>query len=253
MRPRTLHLVLLASTSLAITACDGTSDLGAGGEDVETRHSGVVSAPAPGCPDLNADPAYNQVFIYQDSNFRKACRVLTLGFYPTDSILNLPHDSISSIKVGSAVRLRAFRDGTYGGDHFIWFPNARVGALGSWDDAIGSARVEDASRSAYCDDLHPSEFALFEDFDGGGDCVVLPLGTGYPTPKEMGIEDDSISSVSIGGSAVILLWRDPWYGGGRQSIGGPGTYNVTRDSGCFPITGCQYTGYNDRTSSVQGN
>jgi hypothetical protein len=241
MRPLHLHLVLLA---LPLAACEG--DFAGADDDVTTLQSAVVNGPAPPC--VGDTPGPYQVFVYRDSSYRKECRALSLGFYPTDGTLALPHDSISSFKVGSMVRFRAFRDETYGGSYAYWGPNTNFAALGSWDDAIGSARVELASRRAECDDVQEGEFALFEDFNFKGDCVVLSASQNYPTPKDMGFEDDSVSSVRNRSSRAITLHPDPWFGGASHSFRPYVEFNLSPNS-CF-LGLCTYDGDNDEASSV---
>jgi hypothetical protein len=234
--------------SLTLAACEGADFAGAD-DDVTTLQSAVVNGPAPPC--VGDTPGPYQVFIYRDSSYRKECRALSPGFYPTDGTLALPHDSISSFKVGSMVRFRAFRDDVFGGSHAYWGPNTNFAALGSWDDAIGSARVEYASRRAECDDLHEGEFALFEDSNFKGDCVVLSASYNYPTPQDMGFEDDSVSSIDNHSGAYVSAMADPWYNGFQgQTVPPYSLANMKGDSSCF-LGVCIVKGMNDEASSIQ--
>jgi len=242
MRKRSIHLIVLA---LSLAACEG-ADLAGADQAVQTfRNAIVVNGPAPAC--TSDTPGDYQVLIYRDILYQNDCRILTLGLYPTDASLALPHDSISSFKVGSQVRFRAFRDGVYGGAHAYW--NTDMNFLGGWDNAIGSARVEEAFRRADCNDLRQDEIALYEDFDYKGDCVVLSATQSYPTPKEMGIEDDSVSSFRNNSSRRITLWPDPGYKGKGVTFGQYRQDNLVPNSGCF-LGICTSDGNNDEASSV---
>jgi hypothetical protein len=155
------------------------------------------------------DPASNEVFIFSNGNFGGTCAALGLGLYPysgtthaswpNDGRFGLPNDSISSLKVGSAVRARLFSDGMYGGN-FTWFSG--FGAFASmpsgWNDVTSSIRVEDNTRSPTCNDLRSGEFALFREPNFIGECIVLPYGAWRSQPENLGIANDSVSSINGG-------------------------------------------------------
>ena len=142
------------------------------------------------------DPGPNEVMVYRDSSFAGACAVLTAGFYPHAENLLVGNDSISSIKVGSGVRARVFKDQVYAGAWNIYAPGSRDGGLGSgWNDEISSMRIEPANRSEQCSDVMEEEIAVFRDSSMRGDCVVLPGAGQWENAEAMGIANDSISSV----------------------------------------------------------
>ncbi len=142
-------------------------------------------------------PNADEVIVYKDPNFGGACALLTGGFYPYGTNLGVGNDAIRSIKVGSGMRARAFYDAGYAGQWTQYTPGTSLGTLGpTWDHRISSIRIEPGNRSSTCDDLQEGEVALFEGWNGTGDCVVLP-GTGsYPTADAMGIANDSISGAN---------------------------------------------------------
>lgn len=139
-----------------------------------------------------------EVIVYEDPSFTGKCAILQPGFYPRDWQLMVKNDSISSIKVGQLVRARAFKNAEFGGSFTIYGASSTVPRLTSdWNDAISSMRVELASRHVNCDDVGEGEIGLYESENFGGDCVVLP-GDGsdsFATAAQMGIENDSISSI----------------------------------------------------------
>ncbi len=138
-----------------------------------------------------------------------ACLSLVPGFYTT--LNDVSHTwSITSISVGSAVRARSFSLEHFSQDldraFIMYFPGVNLPLTG---DAQGmrALRVEPAARSMICDDLRDGEIALFEGWDGGGDCVVLPAGQ-YPSADTMGIANDSISGVNNQTAMkAVLFWN----------------------------------------------
>jgi hypothetical protein len=149
-------------------------------------------------------PGMNEVFIFTDASFGGTCKALSEGFYPNPSPLmpgsfGLPNDSISSIKVGGAVRARLFQAIVYGGNFVTIGAFSQLATMPSgWNEVVSSIRIESASRSSICDDLRPGEFALFRDSNFTGDCVVLFYTHFYAVPIAMGIANDSVTSVRPG-------------------------------------------------------
>jgi hypothetical protein len=153
-------------------------------------------------------PLATEVIVFKDPNFAGPCAVLTPGFYPYAANLVLGNDAISSIKVGSAVRARAFADAVYAGSWTIYAPNTVSGGLGPWTDKISSMRIEPATRSPNCNDLQEGEIALFESASGTGDCVVLPADGAWANAEAMGIENDSITSaVNNSSKSLWTFWN----------------------------------------------
>lgn len=156
----------------------------------------------------NREPGPQEVLVYRNGNFGGSCASLSPGFYPYAANFLVGNDAISSIKVGSQVRARVFKNSVYGGDWNAYAPDTRAGALGSFNDKISSIRVELASRSQLCDDLRDGEIALFENSHERGDCVVLPADESYANAESMGIENDSISSMrNFSGRRLIAFWH----------------------------------------------
>jgi hypothetical protein len=138
-----------------------------------------------------------------------ACLSLTPGFYST--LNDVSHTwIISQISVGSAVRARTFYLEHFSQqlDHaFVMFAAGTKVPLTGDAAQIRSMRVEPADRSMICNDLRDGEIALFEGWDGGGDCVVLTVGQ-YASADEMGIANDSISGLNNQTSAkAVLFWN----------------------------------------------
>jgi hypothetical protein len=84
----------------------------------------VLTAASTSC---GRDPGPNEVIVYKDSDFRGSCAALVPGFYPHAENLLVGNDAISSIKVGSGVRARVFKDQVYGGDYNLYSSGSRNG------------------------------------------------------------------------------------------------------------------------------
>jgi len=150
-------------------------------------------------------PSATEVYIFDAVNAGGNCRALVVGFYPNPEPLSpgsfgLANDAIRSIRTGSDVRARLFKDIVYGGDFTIIPPNVNFLTMPSGFSAeTSSIRVEVAARAIGCNDLSPGEFAVFRNLDFvTGDCVVLHYGRTYAQPVNMGIANDDISSVRPG-------------------------------------------------------
>lgn len=182
-RCRVIGLAMAAFAAVAVSSRSASAQLA-------TSHPCVGNA------------ASNEVRVYTNGNNLGACAGLYVGFYPfSDNQVGgfgVPNDSISSVLIGSSVRLRIFSDGQFGGNYKIMTSGLYSGMPADWNDTVSSIRVENAARSATCNDLQPGEYSLFRDPNWAGDCVVLRWGVGYNTAHEMGIANDSVTGI-LGG------------------------------------------------------
>lgn len=252
-------LVALAAVSLGVTACTAATD----GDEPVGQSESAWTAPTefavasfdpapPGWPhtiqsgrlvDCATEPAPSEVLVASDSNFRGRCAILTPGFYPNPGNLVVGNDAISSIKVGSAVRARGFASPQFADRWWIYPPGTRSGAIIP-NDVLSSFRIEPANRSALCDDLREGEIALFEDSYFYGDCVVLPANESYASPENMGIENDSISSIRNNSALKLVAFYD--FGFSKAGIEIPPHTNKATLTGDGWFT----NGINDSISSV---
>lgn len=88
-------------------------------------------------------PNSDQVALFIDDNYLGSCVVKNIGVYPTVASIGLPNDSVSSVKVGSNVRLRLFDNEYYTGPNSTFYSNDAVlsnDAIGN--DKVSSLRVE---------------------------------------------------------------------------------------------------------------
>ncbi|HEX7667218.1 MAG TPA: hypothetical protein VF407_21955, partial [Polyangiaceae bacterium] len=185
-------------------------------------HTSLVAASSTKC---GTTPAPNEVLIGTSDEKGNAvgCLSLAPGFYPSSEAV-AKQWWVSSLRVGSAVRARAFRHEEYGQqDHAgfrVYAPNSVISIASSDKEsqAIMSMRVEPANRSMTCDDVKPGEIALFEGWDRTGDCVVLPADN-YPTAVSMGIANDSISGVNNQTDKRAIFFKDMSFVGLGTTVG----------------------------------
>jgi hypothetical protein len=88
------------------------------------------------------DPGPYQVVLYKDKHFKGSCVVLNPGHYNNPSAMGISGDSISSVKVGSSVRLTLFKDTGFRGQPAFYESEQHWYALGNVEDETSSAVVD---------------------------------------------------------------------------------------------------------------
>lgn len=134
-----------------------------------------------------------------------------VGEFPNAETIGLPHDSISSLRVGANVRVIVCKDNKFRGDcirldHDVRFLNDRRVE----NDAVTSLRVE-ASGTDQCPP-GPNQVSFYTNADFLGSCVTRDVGD-YPTGVSIGLPNDSISSIRVGAGTQVLLCADENFGG----------------------------------------
>lgn len=195
--------------------------------------------------DCSREPLANEVIVATGTGFGGHCARLTPGFYPYAGNLVVGNDAISSIKVGSGVRARVFKDPIYSGGWNLYNSGTRSGAIGDFNDKITSMRVEPGNRAVTCDDLREGEIALFEHPRGQGDCVVLTGVGQYPNAESMGIKNDSISSMRNNTALKLQAFWHP----NMSLLGAECAPHDKVDS--LSTGGLLTTGINDNISSIR--
>jgi hypothetical protein len=140
---------------------------------------------------------YYPVFVnvYTGANHGGGCMTFPRGL----TIANLGefglglNNGIRSIKVGKLARLRLFADTDFSGD-WRWWESSQMGLGRAWNARASSLRVEDRDIKPDCSDHPFNTVAIYEHSDFRGDCRVLSPGC-YDGAKEMGFENDSLSSI----------------------------------------------------------
>ena len=111
----------------------------------------------------SCSPTADQVALYVDANYSGSCVVNGIGDYPNPSSLGIANDSISSVKVGSNVKLTLCRDDNYGGTCETFQgddPNLSDNSIGN--DQTSSAKVQSRSGGSWA-------YQLFDLGDYNGD------------------------------------------------------------------------------------
>jgi len=164
----------------------------------------------PSTPSCN--PGAGQIALFVDADYHGQCVVKNIGEYPNPNSIGLPNDSISSVKVGGNVRAVLCRDDNYqGGCETFTSDDPDLGNNSIGNDQVSSVKVEPRCS------LNADQIALFVDPNYGGQCVVKNIGE-YPNPSSIGLPNDSISSLKVGGNVRAVLCRDDNYGGGCETF-----------------------------------
>ncbi|MBS0167837.1 MAG: VCBS repeat-containing protein [Nitrospira sp.] len=168
-----------------------------------------IGTPLPPC-----FPGPQQVGIYVHDNFSGACRLLSVGDYPTATSMELPNDSISSIRVGPGTEIHVCEHEFYDGkctlltSDSLFLGNTVVG-----NDSVTSARVRPQGQ-ALCPtgDL---QVTFFGDPNFTGPCSSLNIGE-FPTATSTGLANDSISSFRLGLNVEVVVCEHEDFSGACQ-------------------------------------
>lgn len=171
--------------------------------------------PAPAAVDAACVPGAKEVVVFQNVNYGGKCAKMKIGRFATPAAMKIANDTISSIKVGSAVRAVAFEDVDFEGDVSGFnSDNANLATdpdpdpIG--DNNISSMKVE-LKPTTGCNP-RPNEIAVFEDANYGGQCMLHNVGN-YRASVEMGLPEDVISSVKVGNLLRVVFYRNDYFNG----------------------------------------
>lgn len=159
-------------------------------------------------------PGPQQVAVYVDANFAGVCRLLPVGDFPTATSMDLPNDSISSIRVGPGTEIHVCEHEFYSGtcsrltSDTTFLGNTAVG-----NDSITSARVR-IQGQALCL-TGDSQVTIFGDWKFSGPCSSLDIGE-FPTATSTGLANDSISSFRLGPNVEAVVCEHENFGGACQ-------------------------------------
>ncbi len=73
---------------------------------------GTLTTSVTGCA---SNPAGEQVYFYEDSNYGGNCYILGPGQFKDGSSMGVHNDHLSSVKVGSNVKVTIYEDSDFGG------------------------------------------------------------------------------------------------------------------------------------------
>jgi hypothetical protein len=182
------------------------------------------------------EPEFLEVCAFDNPSFTGSSNKFVRGFPSTGDVVwgayfhpstfpgGLGNDMIGSIIVGPGTRARICRDPAWGGGCFNlteggWFD------LGSWNNAISSIRLDWTDQSCWNGANWPvfsGEVSVHEHGSQTGDCTTKDqLGFEYSNSGLIGLRNDTMSSIRIGGHTQAVLCRDSNQGGTCQAFLNP--------------------------------
>lgn len=155
-------------------------------------------------------PAFNEVVFWENANFSGRCTKLKVGNYKGAADMGFPNDALSAVQAGSVgVEAGLYVDANYGS----YIGSVQSGAVpAAVNDLTSSVRVRWAGYAGGCPEPKPNQVTIYRDSWYQGPCKVLDEGD-YAGPDQFGIDNDSVSSVKVGGSVNLVLYKDANYGG----------------------------------------
>ena len=182
-------------------------------------------------------PAPDEILVYIDNNFGGSWMSLPMGNYLNAGQMQMPDNSLSSVKVGRNVRAYLCEDNDLTGkcQTFVWVTNQHpVLAQTIGNDIVSSIRVERNNSCANGSD----EIALFMHANYEAPCQILQIGD-YYNSNVFNLPNDSISSIKVGYNVQVTLCEHHNFGGVCEIF----TFNNSY-LGDNPIS-------NDRVSSIR--
>jgi hypothetical protein len=167
----------------------------------------------------NCPPNPNQASFFVDANFSGPCVTLDIANYLNSRAIGLPNDSISSIRVGSAVQVFVCHDDHYGGlcqtvvSNIAYMSDQPVG-----NDQISSLKVQRRGpATSRAPGANRASFLVGAKF--AGQCVTLGFSD-YSICPLFGLPNDSISCIRVASNAQAFVCPDEYFGSRRQLITG---------------------------------
>jgi len=154
----------------------------------------------------------NEIAVFQHENFEGECIIHNVGNFSNALEIGLPDNYISSVKVGNLLRLVLYRNEGFGGVTDIY--NADDAAIyydTIGNDTVSSMRVEWKPKGAGCKPK-PTEVAFFTDASYKGQCIIKQIGS-YTDAYEIGLTEDTISSLKVGNKVKAVLYTWTGFGG----------------------------------------
>ena len=161
-------------------------------------------------------PGAEQVGFFMHDNYVWPCSLKGLGEYSNAAAIGLPNDAVSSVLVGQGAWAILCVDDNYGGDcQRFTASDPHLGNDRIRNDRVSSAKVQRVNQY----DCNPTanQVAFFVHDDYIGPCSVRGFGD-YYTPQEVGVPNDSTSSVMVGSGAQVVLYVDNSYGGDGEKF-----------------------------------
>lgn len=163
------------------------------------------------------EPGPSQAAFFEHDDFNGNCVIREIGNYASSDRLRFPNDSISSLKLGTNVQVLACEHAWYEGrcELFLTSSNKLSSHL-IGNDTISSVKVMSRGSSISCIPS-PDQVAFYRDSAFMGACEVRGVGA-YRSAEDIGLSNDSISSVKVGGNVQVTLCADVDFRGTCQLV-----------------------------------
>lgn len=168
------------------------------------HHRPTSSSPTPTPSPSTCSPDADHIVLYSETNFQGQCKKLGPGSYPNPGYLDpVGNDHTRSLKVGANVTATLYENDNYQGRQSDFGPSD-VADLRDTQISYDTSSVE--VRWKQCNP-NADQIALFMDDNFTGRCVQKGIGE-YPNPGEIGLPNDSISSVKVGANVRAILCKN---------------------------------------------
>jgi fibronectin type 3 domain-containing protein len=151
----------------------------------------------------SCNPTADQVAFFVDANYSGTCVVKGIGNYPDSGSMGIPNDSLSSIRVGSNVKLALYVDSNYGGtSEPLTSDDSNLSDNTIGNDRASSAKVESRQTCPIVSGF----VRLFDGVNCSSSYVDAPLGLSQLEQSNFNFNDMAESiAVSSGWSARLYL------------------------------------------------
>ena len=183
--------------------------------------------------DCQVGLAANQISLHVDDQYRGRCARVTFtddaGYGPGSFpflIAGFPNDAVTSVALGANVEVVLRDDVAFSGQGLLVHSSQpNIGAFG-FNDVTSSFYIQ--RRNENCAVVDNGQVCLFQDssyntgtFVGGSE----RRSGNYPGAVQMGIQNDSVSSMRVGSGVVVELCQNANYGNCTGEMV-PGDYDV---------------------------
>src|SRR5205085_1328998 len=154
----------------------------------------------------SCEPGPDEVAFFQHSDFLGACEVRGIGDYPDSAAIGLQNDTISSVIVGADAQAVLCRDSGFKGNCELFARSeADLSDESLSDDHIGNdsvTAVKVQPRGTHECQPEPNQASFFMHSDFLAPCVVKGIGE-YKDASQLGLDDNSISSIRVGADVQV--------------------------------------------------
>ena len=163
-------------------------------------------------PTTGCNPRSNEIAVFEDEGFQGQCIIHNAGNYRGSVEIGLPDNFISSVKVGSLLRVVFYRNESFTGISGVYMASDEAlyyDDIGN--DTVTSMRVDLKAKAQKCK-AGPTQVAFYKDEQYKGQCVVKDIGE-YPDALAIGLDDDFITSFKVGSKVKVILYTQTGFAG----------------------------------------